>query len=173
LKCPACGYDNLPGADECVKCLESLMQEDVPHPDGSMGQSIMLDPISTLHSPPPETASADTPLSEVVERMRKANIGYVLVVDGRGKLSGIFTERDLLCKVAGQISDLGSVPVSRLMTPNPTALSPSEPIKHALFHMAHNGFRHIPLVDEEERPIGITTVRHLVDYLEQLSEAGT
>jgi CBS domain-containing protein len=79
----------------------------------------------------------------------------------------------LLCKVAGQITDLDSIPVKQLMTANPTALNPAEPIKHALFLMAHNNFRHVPLVDESGRPQAITTVRHMVEYIEQISpEAG-
>jgi len=73
--------------------------------------------------------------------------------------------------VAGQLADLGSVPVSQFMTPNPTALKATEPIKHALFLMAHNGFRHIPLVDDEGRPHGIPSVRHVIDYIEQISRA--
>jgi CBS domain-containing protein len=129
----------------------------------------MIDPITMLHSPPPATVSPETSLAEVVRHMRESSIGYVLVVDEAGKLIGICTERDLLCKVAGQLTDLGSVPVSQLMTPNPTALKATEPIKHALFLMAHNGFRHIPLVDDEGRPHGITTVRHVIDYIEQIS----
>jgi CBS domain-containing protein len=169
MRCPSCGYDNLPGVDECVKCLESLMQDDVPQPGTSAQHSIMVDPITALHSPAPECVSLDTSLADVVRHMRETNIGYVLVTDGDGKLAGIFTERDLLCKAAGQITDLGAVPVSRLMTRNPTALQATEPIKHALFLMAHNGFRHIPLVDENGRPTGITTVRHTVEYIERLS----
>jgi CBS domain-containing protein len=144
------------------------MQEEVARLETAVEHTLMADPIATLRSPVPESVSPDTPLSEVVRHMRETNIGYVLVVDTGGRLAGIFTERDLLCKVAGQITDLGSVPVSKLMTPNPTALRPEEPIKHALFLMAHNGFRHIPLVDEEGRPQAITTVRHIVQFIEQV-----
>ena len=149
------------------------MQDDLPQPRTPVEHSIMVDPITMLHSPPPETVSPQTSLAEVVRHMRATNIGYVLVVDEAEKLVGIFTERDLLCKVAGQITDLGTLPVSQWMTPNPTSLKATEPIKHALFLMAHNGFRHIPLVDDEGRPHGITTVRHVVDLIEQIGlEAG-
>lgn len=169
MKCPACGRDNLPGVDECVHCLESLMQEDVPQPQSEVERSVMQDPISTLRSPAPEIVSQSTPLSEVVRHMREVNVGYVLVLDPELRLTGIFTERDLLTKVAGRITDFASVPVSEVMTPNPTALRPEEPIKHALFLMAHNRFRHIPLLDEEGRASGITSVRHVVEYIERLS----
>jgi CBS domain-containing protein len=145
------------------------MQEDVPQPKTAVEHSIMVDPIASLHSPAPEAVTPDTPLSEVVRHMRETNIGYVLVLDGEGRLIGIFTEHDLLCKVAGQITDLDSIPVSKLMTPNPTALRADEPIKHALFMMAHNNFRHIPLVDDQGRPHCMATVRHMIDYIEQLA----
>ena len=169
MKCPACGHSNLPGADECAKCQESLTQDDVPQSQTGVEHSIMVDPMVTLQSPKPEMVSPETSLAEVVRHMRETNIGYVLVVDEDGKLAGIFTERDLLCKVAGQITDLGSIPVRQLMTSNPTALAPTEPVKHALFLMAHNGFRHVPLVDDSGRPQAITTVRHMVEYIEQIS----
>jgi CBS domain-containing protein len=144
------------------------MQDDVPQPSTSVERTIMVDPLTTLQSPTPERVSPDASLADVIQHMRKTNIGYVLITDGDGRLMGIFTERDLLCKVAGQITDLSSIPISDLMTPNPTVLKPEEPIKHALFLMAHNGFRHIPLVDEEGRPHAITTVRHVVECIEKL-----
>jgi CBS domain-containing protein len=169
VRCPACGAQNLPGSDECAKCQESLMQDDVPQPRTGVEHSIMVDPLATLHSPKPEMVSPETSLADVVRHMRERNVGYVLVVDDDGSLAGILTERDLLCKIAGQITDLGSVPVKQWMTQNPTALAPTEPIKHALFLMAHNGFRHVPLVDESGRPQAISTVRHLVEYIERLS----
>jgi CBS domain-containing protein len=146
------------------------MQDDLPQPETPAERSIMLDPIRTLHSPAPVTVSPETSLAEVIRRMRAENVGYTLVVD-QGRLVGIFTERDLLLKVAGQTTELASIPVSRLMTRDPAALKATEPIKHALFLMAHNGFRHIPLNDEAGHPIGITTVRHVVEYLEGIAPA--
>jgi CBS domain-containing protein len=108
-------------------------------------------------------------VGDVVRHMRETNVGYVLVLDRDLRLAGILTERDLLCKVAGQMTDLDSVAVSEIMTPNPTVLRPEEPIKHALFLMAHNRFRHIPLVDDDGRASGITTVRHVVEFIERVS----
>ncbi len=168
MKCPSCGFDNLPGVDECVRCLASLTQEDVPHPQSGVEETILVQPIASLRSPMPATVSRETPVAEAVRQMREANVGYVLVLDDEGRLAGILTERDLLVKAAGKITDLASIPVSRLMTPNPTVLRPTEPIKHALFLMAHNGFRHIPLVDEEGRPHAMATVRHVVEFVERL-----
>jgi CBS domain-containing protein len=171
MRCPACGYNNLPGVDECVMCLGSLMQDDLPQADTPVKQTIMLQPIAVLHSPVPECVPTGTTVAEAVARMKAKNVGYVLVTDAEGRLAGIFTERDLLLKVAGGLVDLSQTPVDRLMTSNPTALKPSEPVKHALFVMSHNSFRHVPILDDAGRPTGITTVRHIVEFIESISSA--
>jgi CBS domain-containing protein len=173
MRCPACGHDNLPGLDECIKCSGSLMQEDLPQPDTPVKRTIMVDPITELHSPVPECVPAGTTVAEAIARMTAKNVGYVLVTDADGRLAGIFTERDVLLKVAGEMNDLSQIAVDTLMTPNPTAVKPTEPIKHALFAMAHNSFRHVPILDEAGRPTGITTVRHIVEFIESISSART
>src|SRR5262245_59318476 len=133
------------------------MQDDLPQADTPVKQTIMVDPIAVLHSPVPECVPAGTTVAEAIAQMKARNVGYVLVTDAEGRLTGIFTERDVLLKVAGEMCDLSQIPVDKLMTPNPTALKPGEPIKHALFVMSHNSFRHVPILDDAGRPTGITT----------------
>jgi CBS domain-containing protein len=147
------------------------MQEDLPQADTPMKRTIMVDPIAVLDSPVPECIPAGTTVAAAIAQMKGKNVGYVLVTDTEGRLAGIFTERDVLLKVAGEMRDLSQIPVDALMTPNPTALKPSEPIKHALFVMSHNSFRHVPILDDAGRPSGITTVRHIVEFIESLSTA--
>jgi CBS domain-containing protein len=163
--CPTCGHDNISGADECAKCLASLSQEDLPTPTTQAHHIIMTDPISALDPPTPVCVSPDASLVEAISEMRRHNVGALLVTDGDGKLVGIFTERDVLRKVAGQVHDLPATPVSRMMTPNPTALKATTPIAHALHLMALHGFRHIPIVDDEGRPRGITSFRGMVQFI--------
>ena len=91
----------------------------------------------------------------------------VIDADHGGELAGIFTERDVLYRVAGLIEDLDSLPVESLMTPEPTALKPSDPINRALHLMAIHGFRHVPLVDEDDRPVGIVSLRDIIRFMEE------
>jgi CBS domain-containing protein len=100
-------------------------------------------------------------------RLKGKNVGCVQVVDEKGKLVGIFTERDVLYKVAGLIEDLEHIVVESLMTADPTALQPKTAIQHALHLMSVHGFRHIPLIDEENRPVGIVSFRDVVDFIER------
>jgi CBS domain-containing protein len=163
--CPTCGHDNIPGQDHCVECLASLSQEDLPAPTSAAHHIIMTDPISRLRPPKPVCVSPDTSLAESIAQLRSKNVGALLITDAAGKLIGIFTERDVLYKVAGKLRDLASIPVSRMMTPNPTALLASVPIAHALHLMALHGFRHIPIVDEDGRPRGLTSFRGALQFI--------
>ena len=71
--CPSCGYENLPGQDECVECEASLQQEDVPHPDTPVRWRIMADPISSLDSSTvePQVVPTGTPLVAGIRPCRR------------------------------------------------------------------------------------------------------
>ena len=88
-------------------------------------------------------------------------MGCVLVVDD-DRLTGILTERDLLLKMEG--ADLAES-VARFMTPDPETLQLDDPIVWALNRMAVGGYRHVPLVDDEGRPVGILSVKDIVHYI--------
>ena len=68
-------------------------------------------------------------------------------------------------KVAGLIEDPTVIAVEEQMTLDPVALKPDMPIANALHLMSVHGFRHLPLVDENNRPTGIISFRDVVGYL--------
>ena len=168
--CPACGYENLPGQDECTECLASLMQSDVPQPDTPARWRVMVDPISSLEPSTiePQIVPTGTSLAEGIRRMREKNVGYLLITDRDGRLAGIFTEHDVLCRVAGETINPEARTVDEFMTPNPTSLKSSEPIKHALHYMALNDFMYIPLVDDQGRPEDLLSFRRVCRLIEQM-----
>src|SRR6516164_622283 len=98
--CPNCGHDNLPGSEECAKCLQDLTQLDRPMPSNRIEQALMDDPVSILRPREPVVVRPTVTVYEAIRLMLARNIGSVLVVDGEGKLQGVFSERDLLTKVA-------------------------------------------------------------------------
>ena len=77
--------------------------------------------VGNAASHPALLVDATTPLVQVLQLMREGNRGAVLVVSN-GTLVGIFTERDVLMKVAGQPTDLGHTAVSQVMTVDPVTL---------------------------------------------------
>lgn len=92
------------------------------------------------------------------------------MTDHAGRLSGIFTERDVLYKVAGKELDLSAEPVSRYMTHNPEVIRGDQLLASALQRMMVGDLRHLPLVDTEGRPEKILSSRDIINYLAFLVE---
>ncbi len=147
---------------------EYIDELDRPLPEATSAERNLADDLlAELRRMDPVSVAQETDLKEVIATLRSHNIGSVLVVDEEGKLSGVFTERDVLTKVACQVEDLGQAEVDDFMTPNPTTLSLDDPISHALHLMAIYGFRHLPLVDDDNRPLGVISFRDVLKYIEQ------
>lgn len=163
--CPACGHDNLAGADVCDECGHSLVGDLEPAADGDT--SALRQPLLRLNPRLPEKVERNTNLADAISRLKGRNVGCVLVTGHGGELVGIFTERDVLYRVAGLLVDLHKVPVESLMTPRPTALRPTDPINRALHLMAVHGFRHVPLVDEDGCPVGCISLRDIIRFMEE------
>jgi CBS domain-containing protein len=120
--------------------------------------------VGSAASHPALLVDAATSLVRVLQLMREGNRGAVLVVTN-GTLVGIFTERDVLMKVAGQSTDLEHTAVSQVMTVDPVSLPVEATVAFALNKMLIEGFRHIPLVDDQNRPVAVVSMRDLIDYL--------
>jgi CBS domain-containing protein len=95
--------------------------------------------------------------------MRERGVGCVLVCSG-DKLAGIFTERDLMRRVLAPGKPL-TLGISEVMTPDPVTIQPKEPIGAAIRHMEEGGYRHLPVVDQSGKPVGIVSVKRIVHYL--------
>lgn len=128
---------------------------------GVLDQSRIREPLRLLGPRRPLCLSPDATLAEAVRLMREHHVGCVLAVE-HDRLAGILTERDLLLKL--ETADF-SRPVRELMTPDPEVLQPDDPIVYALHRMAVGGYRHVPLVDGDGRPVGILSVKEIVHYV--------
>jgi len=126
--------------------------------------TLLCDSIGSIGLKEPCMVAPSTSLQECIETMRTRRIGSILILDPSGKVIGIFTERDCLMKVTGKISDL-SAPVSDFMTPGPVCERPDASIAFALNLMSNGGFRHIPIVDQDSMPIGIVSIKDMVDHI--------
>ena len=139
---------------------------------GVIERAICNDDIRSLQLPnSPVTVSTEATLQEVVEVLQDQHIGCVLVVDPAGKLAGIFTERDLLTRVAGRRLDWSQERVAGYMTADPETLRLDDRIAWALNFMHLGGYRHVPLTDEEHRPVGVVSVKDIISFLVELFPA--
>lgn len=110
----------------------------------------------------------DARIGEVVARMERESYYSMIVVED-GKPIGIFSERDVLNKVAQQFDAVKDKPIRELMTPDPVCVYETDTLAKALNLMAVGGFRRIPVLGLDDRVIGVIgprrTVRFLQDYL--------
>ena len=113
-----------------------------------------------------ELLPASTTVRDAARNMAERHIGAVLVGKGR-RLEGIFTERDVLTRVVARGLDPDSTTLDKVMTPNPETLSVRSAVAYALNKMSVGGFRHIPVVDDEQRPAFVVSVRDVVEFLVQ------
>jgi CBS domain-containing protein len=140
------------------------MYEESGSPPKILDESTIKVPIRNLPLHKPILLEEGSSVAQALDLMKKNRIGCMLVVRN-GKLTGIFTERDVLMKIVGTPLDLSTTPIETLMTRNPDCLQPDDMIAFALNRMHIGGFRHIPLVDENHKPVGIVSVKDIVDYL--------
>ena len=166
MRCPSCGHDNLPGADNCEECRTNLMHEDVPlaRIQSVIEKSLSEDRVETLNPVEAVSVSEDTSLDVAVRIMREKKIGCLLVTDSDGGLCGIFTERDALYKVAGKVEDLAAQPLSRYMTRDPEVVREDQLLASALQRMMVGDLRHLPIVDEQGRPKKVVSSRDVINY---------
>lgn len=101
----------------------------------------------------PATASAHRAAMLMCEN----NVDSVLVTD-RGRLEGIFTERDLVCRVVAQGREPDATPLGDVMTRNPDTVGPNALALDALHMMGDGGYRHLPVI-ADGRPIGVVSRR--------------
>jgi len=128
-----------------------------------LARNLKIDSVSRLVPAPPLWVGPTQTVAEAVDAMRHEGVGCVLVC-ADNQVLGIFTERDLMRRVLAAGKPL-SLPVAEFMTPNPVAVHPKEPISAAVRHMEEGGYRHLPVIDELGRPVGVLSVKRIVHYL--------
>jgi len=165
--CPCCDHDNLPGSEFCDNCQHDLTQLDQPTAQDRVERSLMNDPVSVLDPHQPVTLPPDATVGEAIRTMLGGNIGAVLIVDGAGKLVGVFSERDLLTKVAGVVPDYAGRPVADFMTTNPETVRETHTLAFALHKMDSGGYRHLPVLTDG-LPRGVISVRDMLCYITRL-----
>lgn len=122
------------------------------------------------------TVAPDCPLDVALGLMNLHRIGAIVVTRDDRSLVGIFTERDLLRRVAVVNGDWRSLPISAWMTPDPHTIDPNVDWEAAMQAMERLRVRHLPVI-ENGRVIGIVSPRllvaHRAQYLRGKVEART
>jgi len=164
IPCPYCSQDVIAGAELCDNCSQPLTDSHLPIPATLVERRLLADRLSIFKLRQPLCVSPTMPVREILRLLVDNRVGCVLIMQ-QGKLAGIFTERDVLLKIGERAQELGDRPVSEFMTSPVQTLPTSAKIAFAVHRMDLGGYRHLPLVDDQERPVGVVSVRDILDYL--------
>ena len=103
-------------------------------------------------------AESDESVQVAADRMKQENVGTLLVVDAEGKPSGILSDRDLALRVVADGMDPRQTNVGQVMTAHPRWVTESTLIETAVELMRELAVRRLPVVDKQERLVGILSV---------------
>jgi CBS domain-containing protein len=111
---------------------------------------------------PPVAATADVNVFQAVTLMAQHQVGAIVITDANKKILGIFTERDNMLRVTLKKLDPETTPLSAVMTAPVHTATPDITPEEALERMLRSQYRHLPIVDKDNRILGMASVRTLL-----------
>jgi CBS domain-containing protein len=127
-------------------------------------KSLERDYVRHLEPRAPVVASPTATVRETIRLLQENQAGCTIICDGQNRAIGIFTERDVLRRVIGERVDLDS-PITDVMTTELASVTESDKIARAIQLLHDHGLRHLPVLDNDGGPIGLITVRRVMEYL--------
>jgi CBS domain-containing protein len=106
-------------------------------------------------------ALPDESVLSALKKMAEANVGALIVMTGE-KMVGIFSERDYARKVAlaGRLSS--DTPVADIMTSKVCYVTTEHTVDQCLAIISEGRFRHLPVLDESQKVVGVVSIGDLV-----------
>lgn len=108
----------------------------------------------------PVIVAPEASVFELCEAMKAADVGVVLVCDGR-ELLGIVSEQDVIRKCITEGLSTRETQAQAVMTPDPVTICLYAPADKALTEMVDGGFCHLPVMDGG-RPTGVVTLHDVL-----------
>jgi dTDP-glucose pyrophosphorylase len=102
-------------------------------------------------------------IQEIIRRINWANMEIILVVAEQGALLGTITDGDIRRGILAGIDS--TQPVSMIMNRTPTTVPLGTPYHEMLEIMRRRSIRHLPVVDNENRPVRLERMENLLDRL--------
>lgn len=118
------------------------------------------------------TIREDALLVEASEKMQSHGIRHLPVTDKEGRLTGLFTQRDLLRILPSRLREEDPVDAEVLkvhtlkdvMSRTPEALSPKDPVSKAVMLMWDKKYGCVPIVDGDRKIVGIITAIDILHF---------
>ncbi len=141
-----------------------------------MDARILQNPIHHLKPPAADCLDVDLSIVDVISKMQEVTLQHsrgrgAFLVTENSELVGIITERDLIRRIVSPQKDINKMILSQVMTNQPETLTKEDPIVFALNLMHLGRYRHVPLVNDENVPVGIITSKNIAQYISQFMVA--
>ena len=114
----------------------------------------------------PEAAAVpvEATVADAIRKMLDHHVGAVGIIDGAGRVAGIFTERDVLRKFSLTKLDPEITPVREFMTTSVEMATERTSPGEAMATMVERHFRHLPVADPQGKLLGILSIRNLLEW---------
>ena len=106
----------------------------------------------------------DASIGAVIKSMQTAHSSCVIIIKNN-KISGIFTERDIVTKIVAKNVDYKNEKICDYMTNNPEILQSDDSIAFALNKMVDGGFRHVPIVHSKSKDIFVISMQDIINSI--------
>lgn len=117
--------------------------------------------VADLMTAPIVAVPATASVAEAARTMTERHVSSVVVLDDGGGLLGILTEHDVLRLIVRDMAQL-AVGVTEAMTTPVHGIEGAALVYRAISRMTRLGVRHLPVVDDSGRPLGMLTARGLL-----------
>src|SRR6516162_10089123 len=111
----------------------------------------------------PAMVSVLATVEDAIRAMMDKDVGALVVIDEKGIVAGMFTERDVLAKFALSGRDPKTTPVRELMSPMVEMATEETTPSEALQVMLEQHYRHMPIVDGSGKVLGILSIRNILE----------
>ncbi|MCB5231346.1 MAG: KpsF/GutQ family sugar-phosphate isomerase [Candidatus Cloacimonas sp.] len=133
------------------------------HPGGTIGKKLLLTVDDLMHTGEfNPIVGKDSKLKEVILTMTQKGLGCTNVIDDKNNLCGIVTDGDLR-RLLSRDDDLFNLTAQDFMTPNPKTIKADMLAVAALNLMEENKITMLPVVNDQNSPIGLLHMHDLIN----------
>jgi arabinose-5-phosphate isomerase len=136
------------------------------HPAGQLGRKLIRvgEAMTFRRGENLPVASDQLTVAQVLHEVSniKRRSGAVVLIDAKGKLSGIFADSDLRRLITDNDASALSRPISVVMTRSPKRISENALASEAMAILRQYRIDELPVVDDQDRPVGLIDVQDLV-----------
>lgn len=141
--------------------------QDEPAIEESAVSDFFVSPVAALKPHPPIQVQEHSTVHQAIDFFHTSEIGSVIVSNAQDRVCGIFTERDFIQRVAAAGRKPNETPIVDVMTHNPTTVRHNSSVSLAFSSFSQGRYRHLPIVNSNEKLLGILSVKNFVTALAQ------